>query len=217
MLSSVVKRSVLDLRRSLIFPSISHQLRRFDSTTPNVEDAPNHRVFEGPVEEIESPTSPVTGEPFISKGARLGSSLPPIEQSSYTPLDDSVRTLLPLLRAQSPHYITSLIHARPYLLTAGDTLRLPFQMPGVIPGDVLRLNRASNIGSRDFTLKGAPYVDERLFECRARVMGVEAEPMRVKEKTKRRQRRVKTVRSKHRFTVLKISELKIHLPEGVEM
>jgi hypothetical protein len=90
-------------------------------------------------------------------------------------------------------------------------------MPGVVPGDILRLNRASNIGSRDFTLKGMPYIDERLFECRARVMGVEAEPMRIKKKTKRRQRRVKTVRSKHRFTILKLSELKINLPEGIEM
>ena len=89
-------------------------------------------------------------------------------------------------------------------------------MPGVVPGDTLRLNRASNIGSRDFTLRGTPYVDERLFECRARVMGVEAEPMRIKEKTKRRQRRVKTVRSKHKFTVLKISELKVNLLEGIE-
>jgi len=76
----------------------------------------------------------------------------------------------------------------------------------------LRLDRASNIGSRDYTLKGDPFVDERLFECRARVMGVEAEPMRVKEKTKRRQRRVKHVRSKHKFTILKISELKIKGP-----
>jgi large subunit ribosomal protein L21 len=48
-------------------------------------------------------------------------------------------------------------------------------------------------------------------------MGVEAEPIRIKEKTKRRQRRVKTVRSKHRFTILKISELKINLLEGIEV
>ena len=82
-------------------------------------------------------------------------------------------------------------------------------MPGVVPGDILRLNRATSIGSRDYTLKGTPYVDERLFECRATVMGTEAEPMRIKEKTKRRNRKVKTVRSKHKYTMLRISELKI--------
>lgn len=82
-------------------------------------------------------------------------------------------------------------------------------MPGVVPGDVLRLNRASSIGSRDYTLKGAPYLDERIFRCRARIMGTEAEPMRIKEKTKRRNRKVKTVRSKHKFTILKIAELRV--------
>lgn len=82
-------------------------------------------------------------------------------------------------------------------------------MPDVVPGDILRLNRASIIGSRDYTLKGAPYVDENLFECRARVMGVESEPMRVEEKTKRRQRRVKRVKNKQKYTVLKLAELKI--------
>lgn len=37
--------------------------------------------------------------------------------------------------------------------------------------------------------------------------------MRVKEKTKRRQRKVKTVKSKMRYTVLRVTELRI-LPEG---
>jgi len=57
-------------------------------------------------------------------------------------------------------------------------------------------------------------VDEGLFVLRAVVVGVEGEPMRVVEKTKRRQRRVKRVRSKMRFTVLRVCELRV-LPEGV--
>jgi large subunit ribosomal protein L21 len=101
------------------------------------------------------------------------------------------------------------IHGRAYLVTEGDSVRLPFKMPGVVPGDVLRLNRASALGSRDFTLQGAPYVDERLFECRAVVTGTESEPMRIKIKKKRRCRRTKHVRSKHRYTMLRISELKV--------
>lgn len=83
-------------------------------------------------------------------------------------------------------------------------------MPGVVPGDVLRLNRASTLGSRDFTLKGEPYVDERLYECRAVVLGTEPEPMRVMIKKKRRCRRKKHVHSKHKYTVLRVSEVKIN-------
>lgn len=101
-------------------------------------------------------------------------------------------------------------------MTAGDIVRLPFRMPGVMPGDVLRLNRASSLGSRDYTLKGAPYLDERIFECRARVMGTESEPLRLKEKTKRRNRKINIVKSKHKFTILRISELKINDSESIE-
>lgn len=139
-----------------------------------------------------------------------------------THLTPSIRALLPLLHAQPAHYMTLHIHGRPYLLTRGDTLRLPFLMPNVKPGDVLRLNRATHIGSRDYTLKAAEhvkgtadagkkvfYLDERLFTVRARVVGIETEPMRVEEKTKRRQRHTKHVYSKMRFTVLKISELEV--------
>ena len=82
-------------------------------------------------------------------------------------------------------------------------------MPVVRPGDILRLNRASTIGSRDYTMRGAPYIDERLFECRATVVGTESEPMRFIEKTTRRNRRVRTKKAKMRFTVLRVAELRI--------
>ena len=150
-------------------------------------------------------------------------------------LSKSLQQLLPVLRAQTPHYITAHIHSFPYLLTEGDTLRLPFHMKGVNPGDVLRFNRATILGSRDYTLKagvsspqhssvphirgeaytnkrrsGEPsYIDERLFECRMRVMGLDSGPMMIKEKKKRRIRRTKKVASKHKYTVLKVMEVRV--------
>lgn len=65
-------------------------------------------------------------------------------------------------------------------------------------------------------MKGSPYIDERAFELRATVLGTEGEPVRVKEKTKRRNRRVKTVRSKHKFTVLRVGELRIKTLEEID-
>lgn len=118
-------------------------------------------------------------------------------------------TTLPYLTSQKPHYISAHLHDRPYLVTEGDHIRLPFLMPRVGPGDILRFNRASIIGSRDFTLKGTPYIDERMFECRVRVLGVDSEPLRIKEKTKRRQRHVKTVKSQHRYTLLRVMDVKV--------
>ncbi|KAF2707492.1 hypothetical protein K504DRAFT_457988 [Pleomassaria siparia CBS 279.74] len=146
-----------------------------------------------------------------------------------SPLTPSIRHLLPLLHTQPSHYLTIHLHGHPYLITKGDTVRLPFLMPNVKPGDVLRLDRATHIGSRDYTLKAPEaikgtrdnvkkilYLDERLFVCRATVVGIESEPMRVMEKTKRRQRHVKHVYSKHKFTILKISEVEVRSLEEYE-
>ncbi|KPI34840.1 Homocitrate dehydratase, mitochondrial [Cyphellophora attinorum] len=111
-----------------------------------------------------------------------------------------------------------------------DLLRLPFHMPNVSQGDILRLNRASILGSRDFTLKagtrhsesydqrrtGEPnYLDERLFECRARVMGVESQPMTVKVKKLENNRKARSVKSKHRYTVLRVMEVRVKSLEEV--
>ncbi|KAL8906800.1 MAG: hypothetical protein Q9171_006129 [Xanthocarpia ochracea] len=92
-------------------------------------------------------------------------------------------------------------------------------MPHAPLGTILRLNRASMLGSRDYTLRGdvagKGYINEDWFVCRARVVGVETEPLRVVEKTKRRQRRVKRVKSKMRFTVLRVVEVGVRVP-GME-
>lgn len=58
--------------------------------------------------------------------------------------------------------------------------------------------------------KAPLYLDDRLFTCRAVVMGTESEPMRVMEKTKRRQRHTKHVKSKHKYTILKIREVSVN-------
>lgn len=144
----------------------------------------------------------------------------PIEKQPVAPSFDaplkvtkSLMSSLPHLVGQSPHYVVAELHARPYLLTEGDQIRLPFLMPKVKTGDILRFNRASALGSRDFTLKGSPHVDERIFECRVRVTGVESEPLRIKEKTKRRQRHTKTAKSKHRYTMMRVMDVRIKTPE----
>ncbi|EON97780.1 putative aconitate hydratase protein [Phaeoacremonium minimum UCRPA7] len=220
-MSRALLRSVLELRTPVarLPPSflLPVRARFFNSTSHIVEPTTQTDAGLPQIAQNQKPpaqqTPPETHQPAASTVA-APSSEPSV--SSNGPLSDSVRALLPLLAAQYGHYITIHIHGRPYLVTPGDSIRLPYKMPGVLPGDVLRLNRASILGSRDFTLKGAPYVDERLFECRAVVLGVESEPMRIKIKKKQRNRRKKTVRSKHKYTVLRVSELKISTPEEVE-
>ncbi|OHE93590.1 hypothetical protein CORC01_11089 [Colletotrichum orchidophilum] len=209
-MSRSLLRSVLELRTPItrLPPTflLPIHTRSFNSTAPIIEPA-------GATQD-EPPVAAQTSSIAQQAAAQIATQTS--TPSPTTPISESVQTALPFLAAQPNHYITFHIHGRPYLVQPGDSVRLPFKMPGVVPGDILRLNRASVIGSRDYTLKGSPFIDERVYECRAVVTGTESEPMRLKTKTKRRQRRVKTVKSKHRYTILTVSELKINAPEEIE-
>jgi hypothetical protein len=197
------------------------QARFFNSTEQHIEPSTTAEPVKAASEPAINTTAPVSqnSNTIFELPRRFGpreAPKAPADLPPPKPLSDSIKTLLPLLNAQPQKYVSALIHGKPYLLTVGDSVRLPFHMPGVNPGDVLRLNRASAIGSRDYTLKGEPHVDERLFECRAIVMGTEGEPARIKIKKKQRNRRKKTVISKHKFTVLKLSELRVKDLEELE-
>ncbi|ERF72281.1 hypothetical protein EPUS_02168 [Endocarpon pusillum Z07020] len=199
-----------------------HQSAHSTQFQPEIPPQPSQQPLQSSLPSPIPSTRPAPASPSKS---------PPSSTGKPLVLSKSLQQLLPHLTAQKPHYITAHIHRFPYLLTQGDTLRLPFHMHGVSPGDVLRLNRASLLGSRDYTLKagttstenydgkrtGEPnYLDERLFECRARVMAVDSGPMVEKIKTKRRQRKEKHVRSKHRYTVLRVMEVKVKGLEELE-
>ncbi|KIX94554.1 uncharacterized protein Z520_09600 [Fonsecaea multimorphosa CBS 102226] len=197
-------------------PSTTTPVSQFQNTQPEI---PPSYLSAGPT---QSP-SPSTPAPTTTTMTTIS---PSTTQSLDRPLvvSRSLQTLLPKLHAQKPHYMVAHIHRFPYLLTEGDMLRLPFHMKGVSPGDILRFNRASILGSRDYTLKagtsstesydarrtGEPqYLDERLFECRVRVMGIETQPMTLKEKKKRRNRHRKIVKSKHKYTLCRVMQVRV--------
>lgn len=224
-MSRALLRSVLELRAPItrLPPTflLPIRARYIHQTTPIIESAqPGSSIIPEALKAQPQTSQADISSSIVSATSALPQSATPAAPASTTAsatdLDPSVRELLPLLAAQPGHYVTIHVHGRPYLVTAGDQVRLPFKMPGVVPGDVLRLNRASVLGSRDFTLKGEPYVDERLFECRAVVLGAEAEPMRIMIKKKRRCRRKKQVKSKHKYTILRVSELRINELDEME-
>ncbi|KAI0009487.1 ribosomal protein L21-like protein [Xylariaceae sp. FL0662B] len=198
-MSRSLLRSVLELRTPItrLPPAflLPIRARTLTTTTQNIDPATPPSSISTPLSATAPPSSPSNPSPKTA---------PPSTAPS-----PSVTELLPLLRAQPSHYIRVHIHGRAYLVTPGDSIRLPAVMREVRPGDVLRLDRVSLLGSRDYTLKGSPYVDEALFELRAVVLGTESEPLREKIKKKQRTRRAQRVRSKHKYTMLRISELKI--------
>ncbi|KAK9367616.1 ribosomal protein L21-like protein [Lipomyces kononenkoae] len=108
----------------------------------------------------------------------------------------------------TPLYATIRIHKNSFLVTVGDVVTLPYRLKDVQIGDTLKLTQIETLGSRQFTWKGDPFVDERCV-VKARVIENTKEPMRVKIRTKQRNRRVKHIKSKHQYTVLTISEIGI--------
>lgn len=218
-MSRALLRSVLELRAPItrLAPALrtatpavaAAPVRFFNQTAQHIEPTqqPDPTIISNTQQQQQQSALSSTPSSTFQQPQKPLPTQPPAPPA--TPLSESVRTLLPVLAAQPGHYITIHIHGRPYLVTEGDSVRLPFKMPGVEPGNILRLTRASVLGSRDLTLRGAPYVDERLFECRAVVTGTESEPLRVMIKKKRRCRRKQSVKSKHRYTMLRICELKV--------
>ncbi|GAV51214.1 hypothetical protein ZYGR_0AD03970 [Zygosaccharomyces rouxii] len=106
-------------------------------------------------------------------------------------------------------YAVFRIHNRPYLVTLGDKVVLPFKLKQADVGDILNLNDVTTIGSRNYQLIDNP-IDTKLFTLKATVLEKTKRAFQIKEVTKRRNRRVRHAKNKADLTVLRISELKVN-------
>lgn len=104
-------------------------------------------------------------------------------------------------------YAAVRIHNRPYVVTKGDLVHLPFNLKTASVGDRLRINAIDTVGSRNVTWNGDVAADRVLVE--AVVVDKSRAPMTVKEVTKRRQRHVKHIQNKPAYTTLRVSELRL--------
>ncbi|KAK9466418.1 ribosomal protein L21-like protein [Lipomyces arxii] len=112
----------------------------------------------------------------------------------------------------TPMYATIRIHKNSFLVSVGDRVTLPYRLKDVNVGDIIRLTQIETLGSRKFTWKGEPFINDERAVVKARVVEHTKEPMREKIRTKRRNRRVKHIKSKHHYTVLTISEIGVNVP-----
>ncbi|SCW00740.1 LAFE_0C10902g1_1 [Lachancea fermentati] len=113
------------------------------------------------------------------------------------------------LKLSNELYAIFRIHNRPYLVTKGDKVYLPFKLKQAEVGDVLDLNDVTTIGSRNYKIVDYP-LDHSLYTIKATILEKTKRPMKVREVTKRRNRKVRHAKSKADLTVLRISELKLN-------
>ncbi|KAJ3168420.1 hypothetical protein HDU87_001151 [Geranomyces variabilis] len=151
-----------------------------------------------------------------SSPSLASSSSPPAAVSAPTPPSATrntgapsatTLTALSLLRAQPSFYAIIELKARPYHIQTNDIVIAP-RINDLALGDVIALDRVREIGSKDFILKGNPYVDPRYFAIKATV--VEHVVSRETEVLfKKRSGRNRIIKNKSHHTALRVGEIEI--------
>ncbi|KAI8973412.1 ribosomal protein L21-like protein, partial [Mycotypha africana] len=115
------------------------------------------------------------------------------------------------LREQLRYYAVAEISGRPYLITKNDQV-IVNRLKDVKVGDVIQLDKVREIGSKDYNLKGAPYLPEKLYNIHATVIEHTKSRMIHIVKKKRRKGYKRTIDHKQTHTVLRISEVEVSEP-----
>ncbi|ORY93501.1 ribosomal protein L21-like protein [Syncephalastrum racemosum] len=118
-------------------------------------------------------------------------------------------SLLQKLREQIRYYAVADIAGRPFLVTKNDKV-IVNRLNDVKVGDVLKLNRVRELGSKDYTIKGSPYVSEQYYNITATVIEQPKSKLIRIVKKKRRKNYKRTIEHKQTHTVLRISDVDVN-------
>lgn len=113
------------------------------------------------------------------------------------------------MRDQLRYYAIAEIAGRPYLITQNDKVILN-RLKDVKVGDVLKLDKVRELGSKDYAIKGDPYVNEAFFDITATVIEHPKSKMIKIVKKKRRKNYKRTITHKQTHTVLRISKVDVN-------
>lgn len=113
------------------------------------------------------------------------------------------------LKLSNELYAVFRIHNRPYVVTKGDKVILPFKVKNAEVGDTLNLTDVRTIGSRNFKLVDEP-IDPSLYTLKATILEKTKRKFEIREVTKRRNRRVRHAKSKGDLTMIRISDFSVN-------
>lgn len=126
--------------------------------------------------------------------------------TAQLPAPTDLKSAFGLLKSQPSHYVVASLHQRRYLLTPKDLLTVP-HLKGVRVGDIIRLSKIHELGSRDYTLRGTPIIPPESIRVNATVVEHTKGPMEVIFKKKRRKGYQKHIRHKQNYTRLRIGPI----------
>ncbi|KAI9229463.1 MAG: ribosomal protein L21-like protein [Piptocephalis tieghemiana] len=129
---------------------------------------------------------------------------PLASQSSVSP----IKRALDHLRSQPQHYAIVDLLGRSYLVTRNDIVVLS-RANDLRVGDSLRLDRVREVGSKDYTLKGAPLLNPAHCSVKATVIEHPSSSQITITKFKKRKNYHRRYLFKHRHTLLRISDISL--------
>ncbi|KAI9472807.1 hypothetical protein LPJ78_004508 [Coemansia sp. RSA 989] len=133
------------------------------------------------------------------------------EATHSTPVKWSATTvdLVNRLRDQQKYYATVVIKGRPFTVTQNDVVVMD-RIKDLELGDALALNQVTELGSRDYTIKGRPYVDPSLYRIEATVIEHPDGKQFTVVKKKQRTASQKTTYHRNYYTMLRISLIDVN-------
>ncbi|KAF9932187.1 hypothetical protein FBU30_008742 [Linnemannia zychae] len=172
-------------------------LRSFTSRMAGVAQRSNSAITASAIRLFSATSSTTQATPTSSAAS------PSAPQTASQ--DDSP---ISLLRNQLRYYAVAEIKNRPYLITKNDIIVLD-RLNDVKLGDVIELNQIKELGSKDYAIKGAPYVSQEYFSIKATVIEQPKGKMVETFKKKRRKHFQRRYHIKPLHTLLRVSELEV--------
>ncbi|KAG8827285.1 hypothetical protein FRB91_008408 [Serendipita sp. 411] len=123
-------------------------------------------------------------------------------------LAGSLPEAVQLLQSQPSHYAIASIVGKRLIVTPRDLITVP-RLKDVQVGDLLQLNAIEEIGSREYTMRGEPYLSEKVVSVTATVVEHTKGAMERIVKFKRRKGYKKTIKHKQTYTRLRINDIVI--------
>ena len=149
----------------------------------------------------------------VSTGNNLFSALRQTPVRCLHTQPSSATSALTLIRSQPSQYAVTAVAGRKYLLAPRDLLTVP-RLNDVAVGDVLELDNVHELGSREYTLRGAPYLSSDVVKITATVVEHTKGQMERIVKKKRRKGYKKTIQHKQTYTRLRIGPFEFpHQPQ----
>ncbi|CAB4256959.1 similar to Saccharomyces cerevisiae YJL096W MRPL49 Mitochondrial ribosomal protein of the large subunit [Maudiozyma barnettii] len=151
----------------------------------------------------------ITGMPAIALGMLVRHNGTYIKNNTLRETASAGPVDITPLRLSNELYAEFRVHGRPYVVTEGDKVILPYKVKNAEVGDILALTDVRTIGSRNYKLVDEP-IDPSLYNLKATVLEKSKRKFEIREVTKRRNRRVRHAKRKGDLTMIRISELSVN-------